>query len=38
MRALADSVGVTPTRDFDASFAFGISLILNGIEATVSEN
>jgi TetR/AcrR family tetracycline transcriptional repressor len=26
------------TWDFDASFAFGISLILNGIEATVSKN
>jgi AcrR family transcriptional regulator len=25
-----------PTWDFDASFAYGISLILNGIEATVS--
>jgi TetR/AcrR family tetracycline transcriptional repressor len=25
-----------PTWDFDASFAFGISLILNGVEATVS--
>jgi hypothetical protein len=24
------------TWDFDASFAFGISLILNGVEATVS--
>jgi AcrR family transcriptional regulator len=27
-----------PTWDFDASFAFGISLILNGVEATVSKN
>jgi AcrR family transcriptional regulator len=26
------------TWDFDASFAFGISLILNGVEATVSKN
>jgi TetR/AcrR family tetracycline transcriptional repressor len=26
------------TWDFDASFAFGISLILNGVEATVSES
>jgi TetR/AcrR family tetracycline transcriptional repressor len=27
-----------PTWDFDASFAFGISLILNGVEATVSKS
>jgi TetR/AcrR family tetracycline transcriptional repressor len=27
-----------PTWDFDASFAFGISLILDGVEATVSKN
>jgi TetR/AcrR family tetracycline transcriptional repressor len=27
---------LSPTWDFDASFAFGISLILNGVEATVS--
>lgn len=25
-----------PTWDFDASFAFGVSLVLNGVEATVS--
>jgi hypothetical protein len=31
-----ERLGLPTAWDFDASFAFGISLVLNGIEATVS--
>lgn len=36
--AATERLAVPATWDFDASFTFGISLILNGVEATVSES